>query len=151
MPQSLSHVALHIIFSTKERRPFLDTEIRDRLHGYLATLCRDLESSCYQVGGTGDHVHIVTTLPRTLSQSALLEDLKKKSSKWIKSIDPLEYGDFFWQRGYGAFSVSMSNLPSVVDYVANQETHHATRSFQDEYREFLAKHDVEFDERYVWD
>ena len=87
MPQSLSNVILHIIFSTKDRSPFLDESVRERMHGYLATLCRDLDSICYKVGGVADHVHIVTSLPRTLTQSKLLEDIKKKSSKWIKEID----------------------------------------------------------------
>ncbi len=121
------------------------------MHGYLATLCRELDSICYQVGGVADHVHIVTTLPRTLSQSGLLEDIKKKSSKWIKTLGEKGYDQFSWQRGYGAFSVSPSNLAGVVEYAANQEAHHQTQSFQNEYLKFLKKHDVEYDERYVWD
>ena len=151
MPQSLSDVNLHIIFSTKERYPFLDDEIRDRCHRYLATLCRDLDSTCYKVGGMADHVHIITTLPRTLTQSNLLENVKKKSSKWIKEIDPKKYGKFSWQKGYGAFSVSRSNLKEVIEYVAGQEVHHRKRTFQEEYRAFLTKHEMVFDERYVWD
>jgi putative transposase len=151
MPQSLSDVNLHVIFSTKDRHPFLDHEIRDRMHRYLATLCRDLESVCHKVGGVSDHVHIVTSLPRPLSQSKLLEDIKKKSSKWIKEIDSAKYGKFSWQVGYGSFSVSRSNLDNVVNYVANQEEHHRKVTFQDEYRSFLDKHKVEYDERYVWD
>ncbi|MDC0291712.1 IS200/IS605 family transposase [Verrucomicrobiales bacterium] len=151
MPQSLSDVNLHLIFSTKNRYPFLDHEIRDSMHRYLATLCRDLGSTCLKVGGVSDHVHIVTSLPRTLSQSQLLEDIKKKSSKWIKETDPSKYEKFAWQAGYGAFSVSRSNLDEVVRYVANQETHHQQLSFQDEYRTFLTKHSLEYDERYLWD
>lgn len=151
MPQSLSDVTLHLIFSTKERYPFLDHEIRDSMHRYLATLSRDLNATCHKVGGVADHVHLVTSLPRTLSQSQLLEDIKKKSSKWIKEADPSKYGKFAWQAGYGAFSVSRSNLDEVVSYVANQETHHKKTSFQDEYRAFLTKHKVEYDERYLWD
>lgn len=151
MPQSLSNVILHIIFSTKDRHPFLDDDVRDQMHGYLATLCRDLGSVCYKVGGVADHVHIVTTLPRTLSQSDLLEDLKKKSSKWIKGIDPDRYGKFAWQRGYGSFAVSQSHLDEVVKYAANQKEHHKTQTFQEEYRKFLGKYRIEFDERYVWD
>jgi len=150
MPQSLSDVTLHIIFSTKDRYPFLDSEIRDRMHRYLATICRDLKSVCYKVGGVSDHVHVVTSLPRTLSQSSLVENVKKKSSKWIKEIDETKYGKFAWQAGYGSFSISKSNLDEVINYVANQEEHHRKRTFQDEYRAFLTKHEVEFDERYVW-
>ena len=151
MPQSLSDVTLHLIFSTKGRFPFLDHEVRDRMHRYLAILCRDLGSTCHKVGGVSDHVHVVTSLPRTFSQSQLLEDIKKKSSKWIKETDRSKYGKFAWQAGYGAFSISRSNLDEVVSYVANQETHHQKLSFQDEYRTFLEKHNVEYDERYVWD
>lgn len=121
------------------------------MHRYIATLCRDLNSTCHKVGGVSDHVHIVTSLPRTLSQSQLLEDIKKKSSKWIKEIDPAKYGKFSWQAGYGAFSVSRSSLDDVVKYVANQEKHHEQLSFQDEYRAFLEKHKAEYDERYIWD
>ena len=151
MPQSLSNVVVHIIFSTKDRSPVLDKGIRERMHGYLATLCRDLDSTCYKVGGVADHVHIVTSLPRTLTQSKLLEDIKKKSSKWIKREGVSDHNTFAWQRGYGVFSVSPSQLDSVVQYVANQEEHHRTISFQDEYRKFLAKHGVDYDEQYVWD
>lgn len=121
------------------------------MHRYIATLCRDLNSTCLKVGGVSDHVHIVTSLPRPLSQSKLLEDIKKKSSKWIKEIDPAKYGKFAWQAGYGSFSISKSNLDDVVKYVGNQEEHHRRLTFQDEYRTFLDKHKVEYDERYVWD
>ena len=151
MPQSLSNVILHIVFSTKDRYPFLDGEIRERMHAYLATLCRDLNCACYKVGGVADHVHVVTTLPRTLTQSALLEAIKKKSSKWIKEIDRAKYGKFAWQRGYGAFSVSFSNLDGVVDYAANQDEHHRKQTFQAEFRKLLAKHNMDYDEKYVWD
>ena len=151
MPQSHSNVILHLVFSAKNRDPFLDHGIRERMHGYLATLCRDLDSTCYKVGGVADHVHIVTSLPRTLSQSQLLEDIKKKSSGWIKKIDPTRYEKFSWQRGYGAFSVSPSNREEVVAYAANQEEHHRKLTFQDEYRKLLEKHQIAWDERYVWD
>ena len=150
MPQSLSKVIVHMIFSTKNREPFLDPEIRPRMHAYLATICRDLGGQGYRVGGVADHVHIVSTLPRTLSQASMIEELKTTSSKWIKGIDA-RYTQFHWQRGYGAFSVSPSQLDAVIQYVETQEEHHRTRTFQEEYRDFLRKHEIEFDERYVWD
>jgi len=109
MPQSLSKVILHIIFSTKNREPWLDYDMQPRMHAYLATICRDLGTEFVRVGGVADHVHIVTTLPRTLSQAELIEQIKKISSKWIKTIDT-RYRGFLWQRGYGAFSVSPSQL-----------------------------------------
>ncbi len=105
MPQSLSKGILHIIFSTKNRELWLDSNVRPRMHAYLATICRDLGAELVHVGGVADHVHVVTTLPRTLSQAQLIEQIKKASSKWIKALD-VRYRGFFWQRGYGAFSVS---------------------------------------------
>jgi putative transposase len=150
MAQSLSKVIIHIIFSAKNREPWLDSDIRPRMHAYLATICRDLGGEALRVGGVADHVHIVTTLPRTLSQAQLIEGIKKPSSKWIKGLDS-KYRHFYWQRGYGAFSVSPDQLNAVLEYVERQEEHHRTRSFQEEYRDFLRKCGVEFDERYVWD
>ncbi len=150
MPQSLSKVIIHIIFSSKDREPWLDPDVRPRMHAYVATICRDLNAEALRVGGVADHLHIVTTLPRSLSQADMVETLKKTSSKWIKGLNA-KYRQFYWQRGYGAFSVSPSQLDAVLEYVENQEEHHRTRSFQEEYRDFLRKHRVEFDERYVWD
>ena len=120
------------------------------MHAYLATICRDLGAELVHIGGVADHVHIITTLPRTLSQAQLIEQIKKASSKWIKALDA-RYRGFFWQRGYGAFSVSLSQLDTVLDYVKAQQQHHRTRTFQEEYRELLRKHGIDFDERYVWD
>jgi putative transposase len=150
MPQSLSKVVLHIIFSTKTREPWLDSGVRPRIHGYLATICRDLGAALVHVGGVADHVHIVTTLPRTVSQAEIVEQIKKTSSKWIKELDA-RYRSFFWQRGYGVFSVSPSQLDSVLKYIEGQQEHHRTRTFQGEYRALLRRHGVDFDERYVWD
>jgi putative transposase len=149
MPQSLSKVIVHVIFSTKNREPWLDRDMRPRIHAYLATLCRDLGAELVRVGGIADHVHIVTTLPRTASQAEVVEHIKK-ASKWIKALDA-RYRGFFWQRGYGAFSVSPSQLDAVLQHIGAQQEHHRTRTFQEEYRNFLHKRGVDFDERYVWD
>jgi putative transposase len=150
MPQSLSKVIVHIVFSTKNREPWLDSDVRPRMLAYLATICRDLDAELVHVGGVADHVHVLSTLPRTLSQAQLIAQIKKASSKWIKGLDT-RYRGFFWQRGYGAFSVSPSQLEAVLRYVETQPEHHRTRTFQEEYRELLRKHGVDFDERYVWD
>lgn len=112
MPQSSSKVIFHIIFSTKDRHPWLDANVRPRMHAYLATVCRDAGAKAFRVGGVADHVHLVATLPRTLSQADMLEGLKKKSSKWIKGLAP-DYRHLYWQRGYGAFSVSPSQANST--------------------------------------
>jgi putative transposase len=120
------------------------------MHAYLATVCRGLGAELVHVGGVSDHVHIVTTLPRTVSQAEFLEEIKKTSSKWIKGLGP-RYRGFFWQRGYGAFSMSPSQLEAVLLYVGAQQEHHRTHTFQEEYRELLRRHGVHFDERYIWD
>jgi putative transposase len=150
MPQSLSKVILHIVFSTKNRECWLESNVRSRMHAYLATICRDLGAELVHVGGVADHVHIVTTLPRTLSQAELVEQIKKMSSKWIKTLDA-RYRSFFWQRGYGAFSVSPSQLEALLQYIEAQQEHHCSRTFQEEYCELLRRHGVDFDERYIWD
>jgi putative transposase len=150
VPQSLSKVILHIIFSTKNREPWLDSNVRPRIHAYLATICHDLGAELVRVGGVADYVHIVTTLPRTVSQAQFIEQIKKASSKWIKDLNA-RYRGFFWQRGYGAFSVSPSQLDAVLQYVDAQQEYHGTRTFQEEYRELLHRHGIDFDERYVWD
>ena len=150
MPQSLSKVIVHFIFSTKNREPWLDSDVRPHMHRYLATICGQLGADLVRVGGVSDHIHIVSTLPRTISQAEMIEQIKKSSSKWIKGIEP-RYGGFFWQRGYGAFSVSESKLDAVLTYVEAQSEHHRTCTFQEEYRELLRMHGMEFDERYVWD
>ena len=150
MPQSLSQVILHVVFSTKDRRPWLDPAIRPRMHAHLATLCRDCDCPAYRVGGAADHVHIATRLARTLSQAGLLEKIKKTSSAWIKAQGE-QYGSFFWQGGYGDFSIGWSQLEELVGYIDRQEQHHRTQTFQEEYRNLLQKYRVEFDERYVWD
>ena len=150
MPQSLSQVILHIIFSTKDRQCYLDDTIRDRTHAFLATLCRDRGCDALRVGGTEDHVHLICRLSRTITISKLIEDIKRESSKWIKLLGA-DYINFHWQRGYGAFSLSRSHLDQAIAYVSNQVEHHREISFQDEFRALLRRYEVEFDEKYVWD
>ena len=151
MPQSLAKVLIHVIFSTKNRVPWMKRrELREAMNGYLVGALRNLESPAVLVGAAEDHVHILCHLSRTLSIAKLLEEIKKTSSAWIKTEGP-SLGDFYWQNGYGAFSVSPSNIEQVKQYIANQEEHHRKVSFQDEFREFLKRHGIEYDERYVWD
>jgi REP element-mobilizing transposase RayT len=150
MPQSLSQVILHIVFSTKDRRPWLDLEIRPRMHAYLATVCRDCNCEAYRVGGVADHVHIAARLARTISQAELLEKIKKTSSAWIKEQGE-RYAGFYWQGGYGDFSIGWSQLEDLIHYIDRQEEHHRRQTFQEEYRDLLRKYHIEFDERYVWD
>jgi len=150
MPQSLSRVLVHVVFSTKNRTPSLSPEIRRELHPYLAAILNDHGSPSLQVGGVEDHVHLLCVLSRTLSLAQLVEAVKTGSSKWIKTKG-LAWRDFHWQAGYGAFSVSQSHADRVVRYIQNQADHHRRTTFQDEFREILQRYGVAFDERYVWD
>ena len=150
MPQSLSYLLVHIVFSTKDRAPILDASIRPDLYAYLATVARNDGCECYCVGGISDHVHLVIRLSRTLTIAHLIEELKTSSSKWLKTQSPA-LSQFSWQRGYGAFSVGPSDLEALRTYINDQEEHHRKRTFQEEYRAFLQKYGVDYDERYVWD
>jgi putative transposase len=150
MPQSLSLVIVHVIFSTKERRLSLDTGMRPKLHAYLATVARNAGCECYRAGGVADHVHLAIRLSRKLTIADLVENLKTSSSKWLKTQSP-DLAAFSWQRGYGCFSVGPADLNSLCAYIDHQEEHHQTRTFQEEFRMFLKKYVVEFDEAYVWD
>jgi putative transposase len=150
MPQSLSFILIHLIFSTKDRAPILEPSVRPDLHAYLATVSRDLDCECYRVGGVADHVHLALRLSRTVTVAKVVEELKTSSSRWLKT-EARELAEFAWQRGYGAFSVSPSHLEALLTYIDSQEEHHRERSFQDEYRAFLKKYGISYDERYVWD
>ncbi len=150
MPQSLDNIVLHVVFSTKDRMALLGDSVRPSLHAYLATLVRDSGCECPRVGGVADHVHLAVRFSRTLTVAALVETLKTASSKWLKKTFPYLSG-FAWQRGYGVFSVGPTDLEALVAYIDHQDEHHRSRSFQEEYRAFLKKYAVSFDERYVWD
>ena len=141
---------VHLVFSTKDRELWLTDSIRARAFAYLAEIGRDLGCEVYRVGGMPDHVHLAVRLPRTLTLADLSQKLKSLSSSWIKREGDHHAG-FAWQSGYGAFSLGPSQLPKLVEYIDNQEEHHRKQSFQDEYRRFLEKYGIEFDERYVWD
>jgi REP element-mobilizing transposase RayT len=149
--QSLAQVYLHLLFSTKERRPYLqDAAVRTALHHYLGATCRNLESPSLGVVGVADHVHVLCRLSRTQTIAVLVRELKRESSKWLKTKGA-GLGSFQWQEGYGAFSIGASQVEAVRRCIARQEEHHRRRSFQDEFRAFLQKYGVEYDVRYVWD
>jgi REP element-mobilizing transposase RayT len=150
MPQSLALVIVHIIFSTRDRKPVLQHPIRHDLHAYLAARARIAGCECYSVGGVADHVHLAVRLSRTVTVAKLVEDLKTASSKWLKTQSP-KLKKFSWQSGYGAFSVGPSDLPALRRYIEAQEAHHAKHSFQEEFLALLKKYGIEYDERYLWD
>jgi len=150
MGQSLVKNYLHLVFSTKNREPFIDKTIRPELYTYLAGVCNNLESYPVKIGGYDDHVHILCMLSKKIALIKLMEELKSHSSKWIKTKGE-NFSNFYWQDGYGAFSVSPSEIEVITEYIANQDEHHNKKTFQDEFRLFLKKYNVEYDERYVWD
>jgi len=149
MPQSLTKLVTHITFSTKDRHALIDGNIEPSLYAYLGSVCKELDCLPIKIGGYVDHVHILCFLSKKIALIKLLEEIKKRSSKWIKT-EGVDYGKFYWQDGYGAFSVNPSEIDVVVKYIDGQHEHHQKVSFQDEYRAFLKKYKVEFDERYVW-
>jgi REP element-mobilizing transposase RayT len=150
MPQSLAAVYVHLIFSTKNRSPWIRPDIEEELNKYHAGILRNLDSPMLCAGGTEDHVHILLRLGRKVDIATIVEAIKTGSSKWIKAQGS-EYRQFYWQAGYGAFSIGQSGIEQLKRYIARQKEHHRWKTFQQEYREFLRKYEIEYDERYVWD
>lgn len=150
MPQSLSKLYVHLVFSTKDRRPWLQDEVCNQLHAYLGGTLNGLDSPPIEINTQPDHAHLLFLLARTRSIATVVGELKEESSKWLKrTFDGLS--SFHWQRGYSDFSVSQSNVDAVRTYIRNQQEHHRKVSFQDELRALLKKHEIEYDERYLWD
>jgi len=150
MPQSLSKVLLHVVFSTKNRENMIPEPLRAELHAYIAGICRAKGSDAFRVGGSNDHVHIACSLPRTLTMAKLIEEIKKPSSIWMKQQDG-GWPNFSWQAGYGIFSLGQSQLPALVQYIDSQVEHHRTKSFKEELLDFLRKYGVDYDEQYLWE
>lgn len=150
MPQSLSSILTHLVFSTKNREPLLTGVVASEIHPYLAGVLSKIDCPPLQVGGVGDHVHLLFRLARTKTMAEVVEKVKTSSSKWIKTKGP-EFSRFHWQSGYGVFSVSQSDARTVIAYIQNQPEHHKRMTFQDEYRRLLERYRVSYDERYVWD
>jgi REP element-mobilizing transposase RayT len=151
MSQSLSQIYVHLTFSTKLRKPFLrDRNVCDALYGYLIGTCVNLGCPAKKINGWEDHIHILCSLNKSMSVSELVREVKRSSSEWLKGQSKT-LCDFYWQSGYGAFSVSPSHVQTIEAYIANQVEHHRTESFQDEFRRLCAKYEIAIDERYVWD
>lgn len=150
MGQSLVKNYIHLVFSTKHRQPLIYSPVEVELHNYLGGICNRLDCQVIKIGGYFDHIHILCMLSKKLALIKLIEELKSHSSKWIKTKG-VGYEKFYWQDGYGAFSVNPSEVDTVTTYISKQHEHHRKKTFQDEYRDFLKKYNVEFDERYVWD
>jgi len=152
MPQSLAKVIVHIVYSTRHRKPWLDDPgLRSELYAYNATILKEeVDSPAILINGVEDHVHILCLLSRKFAIMDVIKTSKTETSKWIKKQGSA-CDDFQWQAGYGIFSVSQSNVEQVKRYIANQEEHHKRMTFQDEFRELCKRHGIEIDERYVWD
>ena len=151
MPQSFAQILVHAVFSTKDRRPLLcDKPLRDELHHYIGGILNNLDCQSLIVGGTEDHVHLLCCLSRTCEIATMIKEVKRSSTLWIKTKDATLH-DFSWQNGYGIFSVDFSEIDTLRRYIAGQEEHHRTITFQDEFRELLKHYEIEFDKRYVWD
>ena len=150
MPQSFASLHCHMIFSTKGREPFIDPDLQPRLYEYIGGVLRLRGSVLVAAGGMPDHVHLLVSLSREEVMAAVVRDVKSLSSKWVHESFP-ERGAFAWQTGYGAFAVRFSNVPAVKRYLARQAEHHRTRTFQEEFIAFLRRHQIPYDERYLWD
>jgi putative transposase len=146
MSHTCGNILLHFIFSTQERRPLITTGIRNDLFAYLGGVIREMDGTAMIVGGTADHVHMLVRVRPMHAAAEIARVVKTNSSRWIRERVP----DFAWQTGYGVFSLSESNMGAVTKYIASQEEHHKTHSFQDEFRSFLQKNGIVVDEKYVW-
>ena len=152
MTQSVAKVAIHIVYSTKNRKPWLqDRDLCTELYAYMATILRDnVDSPAIIINGMQDHIHALVLLSRKFAIMKVIEEMKTQTSKWLKKQSPATR-EFSWQGGYGAFGVSESNIPEVKKYIENQEEHHRRMTFQEEFRILCKRHEFALDERYAWD
>ena len=150
MGQSLVQNYMHIVFSTKNRVEMIYPPYDEKFYAYLGGICRELDCQPLMIGGYTDHVHILCMLSKNIKLAKLVEHIKCRSSKWIKSLD-VSLQNFYWQDGYGGFSVNPSQVDTVIRYIEQQHEHHNRNCFQKEYLAFLEKYKVDYDERYVWD
>jgi REP-associated tyrosine transposase len=150
MPQSLVKILVHIVFSTKNRADLITQEIENDLFAYMHGIVEKNHSRLILANGTANHVHLLISLGKKVYISELVGDIKRDSSKWVKTKDA-RFRDFHWQEGYGAFSIGQSQVEAVTNYIRNQKEHHRRNDFSNEFRSILKKYEVAYDERYVWD
>jgi REP element-mobilizing transposase RayT len=150
MAGTFTKLLYHVVYSTKHREPLITPPLRDRLYDYIGGIIRGEGGVLLEIGGMPEHLHWVARLKTEPSVAVILKKVKAKSSKWVNE-ETDHQGRFSWQRGYGAFTVSVSQLPKVIGYVRNQEEHHRVKTFEEEFIELLDKHEIEYDKRYVWD
>ncbi len=140
---------MHCVWSTKDRRKLISADLQQRLWPFIGGIARQNDMKALAVGGVEDHIHILLSLPATLPVSKAVQLIKGGSSKWVSETFP-SFGDFAWQEGYGAFSISVSHVEDTIVYIKKQAEHHRKKTFKEEYLTFLKKHGIEYDERYVW-
>jgi REP element-mobilizing transposase RayT len=150
MGQTLTCLHYHLVFSTKHRQPQITLDLRERLYDYIGGIIKGEHGQLFGAGGTEDHIHLLSSFPAHLHVAGFLRLIKSNSSKWVHETFP-QHRSFAWQGGYGAFSVSRSNDTDVRQYIATQEEHHRRMTFQEEFIQFLRRHEIPYDERYVWD
>lgn len=150
MAHTFANLLVHVIFSTKDRRPSLDASLKPRLLAYMGGILRELGGCALSIDGRADHVHLLATLPPAVALADAVRTVKANSSRWVHEQFP-DCSGFAWQTGYGAFSVSHSNLEQVRAYIAGQEEHHRQVSFQEEFIAFLRRHHITYDERFIWE
>jgi putative transposase len=150
MSHSIAKLLVHIIFSTKDRARLIAPEIEEELFKYMHGIVENNFCKLIVANGTEEHVHLLVSLKRKIDLPELIGDIKRNSSSWIKTKDT-QFRNFYWQKGYGAFSIGQSQVPTLTRYINNQKEHHKKQTFQDEFRIFLKKYEIEYDERYVWD
>jgi len=149
MPQSLVRILIHVVFSTKNRADLITPEIEKGLFAYIHGIVENNASKLILANGTSNHIHLLISLGRTIGISELIGDIKRGSSLWIKTQG--DFRNFYWQEGYGAFSIGQSQIDSVIKYIRDQKQHHGETDFKTEFRSLLEKYQVEYDERYIWD
>jgi len=149
MSQTLTSLLVHVVFSTKDRVDLISPEIEPRLYAYIGGIARKSKSRLLDAGGTANHVHLLISQSKNVSLADLMEELKKRSSLWIKDQGK-EFSKFQWQDGYGGFSIGASQIPQVKSYLAKQKRHHRKVTFQEELVEFLNKYEIPYDEKYLW-
>ena len=150
MPQSLYKMLAHIVFSTKNRADLIAPEIEDGLFGYIHGIAENNGAKLIVGGGTANHIHLLVSLPKKIDVPDLIGDIKRDSSVWVKE-QSTKYADFYWQKGYGAFSIGQSQVETITNYIKNQKEHHQKHDYKSEFRAWLQKYEIEYDEQYVWD
>ncbi len=149
MATTFTKILIHFVFSTKNRAPLITPDIEPRLHAYMRGIAKNHESPVISMNGTSDHVHMLISMSKKIAVATLMEEVKRDSSSWIKKQGE-EFSGFYWQEGYGAFSIGESGVEGVSEYIENQKKHHARTTFKEEFLMLLKKYKIDYDERYIW-